>query len=121
MSLPILSGHRLTRSSQPRRLSLTPLIDVVFMLLLFFMLATSFSQWRVLDLIRGETGDMKSLPLSTQSSLLRVYPDRLESAGKQTTVAQFAADISGLADDAVSSTSPDKINSGCTSVFGDSL
>ncbi|GGB96723.1 hypothetical protein GCM10011352_23560 [Marinobacterium zhoushanense] len=34
----------------PARISLTPLIDVVFILLLFFMLSSSFSQWRQLDL-----------------------------------------------------------------------
>lgn len=32
------------------RISLTPLIDVVFILLLFFMLSSSFMQWRQLDL-----------------------------------------------------------------------
>ncbi|SBT16031.1 biopolymer transport protein ExbD [Marinomonas gallaica] len=37
---------------QPRKkqlISLTPLIDVVFILLLFFMLTSSFVAWRVLD------------------------------------------------------------------------
>jgi biopolymer transport protein ExbD len=33
-----------------RRISLTALIDVVFILLLFFMLTTSFSQWRVINI-----------------------------------------------------------------------
>lgn len=37
-------------------ISLTPLIDVVFILLLFFMLTSSFIQWRAVD-----------LPLSTES------------------------------------------------------
>ncbi len=39
---------------RPRRsgvsLSLTPLIDVVFMLLLFFMLSTQFAHWRTMML-----------------------------------------------------------------------
>lgn len=38
--------------SQPKRktaISLTPLIDVVFILLLFFMLTSSFVPWRTLD------------------------------------------------------------------------
>ena len=37
----------------PRRrplISLTPLIDVVFILLIFFMLASSFMEWRAIDL-----------------------------------------------------------------------
>lgn len=41
-------------ASRPRRrrplISLTPLIDVVFILLVFFMLASSFLDWRAIDL-----------------------------------------------------------------------
>ncbi|MDX1606672.1 MAG: biopolymer transporter ExbD, partial [Candidatus Competibacterales bacterium] len=40
---------RVTRSRR-RIISLTPLIDVVFILLFFFMLASSFIQWRSIDL-----------------------------------------------------------------------
>jgi len=36
-------------------ISLTPLIDVVFILLLFFMLATSFTDWREITLATGTT------------------------------------------------------------------
>lgn len=36
-----------------RRVSLTPLIDVVFNLLLFFMLASSLSMWHGIDLATG--------------------------------------------------------------------
>jgi biopolymer transport protein ExbD len=41
-----------TLEYQPRslRISLTSLIDVVFILLLFFMLATTFSQWQQMTL-----------------------------------------------------------------------
>ena len=38
--------------AQPKRknpITLTPLIDVVFILLLFFMLTYSFVPWRVVD------------------------------------------------------------------------
>lgn len=44
---PLLAAER------PRRralISLTPLIDVVFILLVFFMLASSFLDWRAIDL-----------------------------------------------------------------------
>lgn len=40
-------------ASKPRRralISLTPLIDVVFILLVFFMLASSFLDWRAIEL-----------------------------------------------------------------------
>ena len=42
----------------PRRrlISLTPLIDVVFILLVFFMLASSFMEWRLIDLQLGGDG-----------------------------------------------------------------
>lgn len=36
--------------SSPRRISLTPLIDVVFILLMFFMLTSSFIQWQQIEL-----------------------------------------------------------------------
>lgn len=41
---------RLDLAARPRRrtIGLTPLIDVVFILLLFFMLASHFHQWRTL-------------------------------------------------------------------------
>nr|WP_256557863.1 biopolymer transporter ExbD [Marinobacterium sedimentorum] len=35
---------------------MTPLIDVVFILLLFFMLSSTFTQWRQLDLVVPGTG-----------------------------------------------------------------
>lgn len=45
------SAFRITRPPRRRAaISLTPLIDVVFILLVFFMLATSFMEWRTLDL-----------------------------------------------------------------------
>lgn len=37
-------------------LTLTPLIDVVFILLVFFMLASQFAQWRVVELIPAVPG-----------------------------------------------------------------
>jgi biopolymer transport protein ExbD len=41
---------RLAAKQPPRRavVSLTPLIDVVFILLVFFMLASSFVKWRAI-------------------------------------------------------------------------
>ena len=46
-----------------RLIPLTPLIDVVFILLVFFMLASSFSDWRALDLkIAAQGGATSSGP-----------------------------------------------------------
>lgn len=36
-------------SRKPRRISLTALIDVVFILLMFFMLTSTFNQWRSME------------------------------------------------------------------------
>ena len=51
--MPALTSNP-ERLSSPRRkralISLTPLIDVVFILLVFFMLASSFLDWRAIDL-----------------------------------------------------------------------
>ncbi|THK40217.1 hypothetical protein E8Q33_15080, partial [Methylophaga sp. SB9B] len=37
-------------AAKRRLISLTPLIDVVFILLLFFMLSSGFTQWRQMDI-----------------------------------------------------------------------
>ncbi len=52
---------RLNRTDQKRRqaISLTPLIDVVFILLLFFMLSSSFVPWRQINI---------SIPTASSSS-----------------------------------------------------
>lgn len=36
-----------------RRLPLTPLIDVIFILIMFFLLSSSFGVWRPLDILLG--------------------------------------------------------------------
>ena len=46
----------LATPARRRAISLTPLIDVVFILLLFFMLSSTFTQWRQLDLAVPGTG-----------------------------------------------------------------
>ncbi|NQY27452.1 MAG: biopolymer transporter ExbD [Piscirickettsiaceae bacterium] len=57
----------------PRRemISLTPLIDIVFILLLFFMLTSTFSRWQQIDLLAPSISD------DTQTENLRVI--KLES------------------------------------------
>jgi len=62
--------------SQPRPserlISLTPLIDVVFILLIFFMLASSFLDWRTVDLsvssgVGAETSAQRAILVSLRS------------------------------------------------------
>lgn len=42
--------HALVSTRARKKISLTALIDVVFILLMFFMLTSSFSQWQAVDL-----------------------------------------------------------------------
>ena len=48
----MMPSHSLIDSGGSRRglIRLTPLIDIVFILVVFFMLAASFSQWRTIEL-----------------------------------------------------------------------
>ncbi|MGK0476314.1 MAG: biopolymer transport protein ExbD, partial [Oleispira sp.] len=48
------------KPKQRNLISLTPLIDVVFILLVFFMLTSSFVEWKFIDLGIGEAN---ALPL----------------------------------------------------------
>ena len=70
-------------NSPPRRrasISLTPLIDVVFILLVFFMLASSFLDWRAIDLSapgRATTGTSMEGTL-----LIEIRPEGLRLSGE---------------------------------------
>ena len=74
---------RLANSARRRRslISLTPLIDVVFILLVFFMLASSFLDWRAIELDppqRAGNGDAM-----TGAMLVEVRGDGLRLAGQK--------------------------------------
>lgn len=70
-------------TSRPRRrnlISLTPLIDVVFILLVFFMLASSFLQWRAVQLdAPAEAGGAGSME---GAMLVEIRSDGLRMAGE---------------------------------------
>ena len=68
---------------KPRRtlISLTPLIDVVFILLVFFMLVSSFVEWKTLTLAVGEA---EPLPINnSQQSIVLVDFDQRYSLNDQ--------------------------------------
>ena len=50
------AGFDLGPRRRPRRMSLTPMIDVVFLLLIFFMLASRFGMDAVLPIAGGSEG-----------------------------------------------------------------
>ena len=85
--------RRRAEARPPRRrgrrvVSLTPLIDVVFILLVFFMLASSFSDWRTIELdIPSSTRGDASL---TGSMLVDVREDGMRLAGRETDLAGLA-------------------------------
>ena len=67
---------RLSSRSRKRALvGLTPLIDVVFILLVFLMLASSFLDWRAIDLdVPVKTGAVAS---SQDTVLVEIWPEGL--------------------------------------------
>lgn len=67
----------LTRPSRRRRMSLTPMIDVVFLLLVFFMLAARFGVEGTVELSVGGAGQSYEGP----PRLVEVVPDGLRLNG----------------------------------------
>ena len=77
-----LSQHWLANSPRRRRalISLTPLIDVVFILLVFFMLASSFLDWRAIDL---SASGGAAVGMSMEGALLvEIRPEGLRLSGE---------------------------------------
>ena len=61
-------------------ISLTPLIDVVFILLVFFMLASSFLDWRAIELtVPGRAGAGTSME---GVLLIQIRPDGVRLSGE---------------------------------------
>ena len=62
----------MTHMPRTNKISLTPLIDVVFILLLFFMLSSSFSRWFSIDIsapkkVQAETVNINRIRLLNNS------------------------------------------------------
>ncbi|MGH1441744.1 MAG: ExbD/TolR family protein [Cellvibrionaceae bacterium] len=69
------------KPKQRNLISLTPLIDVVFILLVFFMLASSFAKWKFIELGIKES---EALPLElTSQSLITVGFDQQYTLNEQ--------------------------------------
>jgi biopolymer transport protein ExbD len=61
--------------------NLTPLIDVVFILLVFFMLASSFTDWRSIRLTTAEAGGAAA-PGMVGAMLVEVRPEGFRLSGQ---------------------------------------
>lgn len=88
---------RIVRRARPRALiSLTPLIDVVFILLVFFMLASSFADWRAIELMTA--GQAVRAPSPDPAVLVRVQADgSLDLGGERLTAEALPARLAALA------------------------
>ncbi len=71
-----------TRRARRRRLALTPLIDVVFLLLVFFIFAGRFEQYNHLTLEERRSG--VTAPSTTRPILLRLLADGTARLGTAT-------------------------------------
>jgi len=76
-----------------RAISLTPLIDVVFILLLFFMLSSTFTQWRQIDISAPSEAEAD---VKTQRIIKLVSDDGQFTFEKQTFSANDLAAVSRL-------------------------
>ncbi|BAQ70222.1 biopolymer transporter ExbD [Rhodovulum sulfidophilum] len=65
-----------------RRLSLTPLVDVIFLLLLFFMLSSTFTRFAEVDLVAAGQGGAPAAP-DARPLFLQLEPDRLRLNGRE--------------------------------------
>lgn len=88
------SSPLLSKPARKRPLiSLTPLIDVVFILLIFFMLASSFLDWRAIDLdapVQAAGGATSS----EGALLIEIKPDGIRLAAEQVTLNTLAGRVS---------------------------
>ena len=88
------SPQRLASKAARRRalISLTPLIDVVFILLIFFMLASSFLDWRAIEL---NAPAQAAAGTSVEGALLvEVRSDSLRLSGETVSLDALASRIS---------------------------
>lgn len=79
-----------------RRLSLTSLIDVIFLLLLFFMLSSTFTKFAEIEI--ASSGSGSSAPASTEKAVfLSLKPDEVLVNGVATGFAELITAIKAIA------------------------
>ncbi|MEM8848828.1 MAG: biopolymer transporter ExbD [Pseudomonadota bacterium] len=69
------------RDARRRALSLTPLVDVIFLLLLFFMLTSTFSRYGEIEISAAAGGG--SGEALTDAAFLQLGPERILLAGRE--------------------------------------
>lgn len=74
-----------------RRMSMTPLIDVIFLLLLFFMLSSTFSSFAELELTQAQAGPAGAEAAGAPRLFLQLGETRLLLNGAPVTLEDLAA------------------------------
>ncbi|MEM7318094.1 MAG: biopolymer transporter ExbD [Pseudomonadota bacterium] len=72
-----------------RRMSLTPLVDVIFLLLLFFMLSSTFATFGEIELSQAAS-EPGSQTVPIERTFVQIGPERLLSNGSAVTLDQLA-------------------------------
>lgn len=75
-----------------RSMSMTPLIDIIFLLLLFFMLSSTFSRFSEIELSNAVFGGGNSAE-PTERVFVQLGADRVMVNGRPTTLAEIATSI----------------------------
>jgi biopolymer transport protein ExbD len=83
--------------SKKNRISLTPLIDVVFLLLVFFMLASTFWRYSGFDLSGGRTGAVQNTDLSDLVIVRLKGSSSIDVNGKSIAIDQLTNELVSLA------------------------
>lgn len=81
----------------PRRMSLTPMIDVVFLLLIFFMLSSRFGLDAILPVAGGAEGGGSEWQGAPR--LVDIAPDSLSLNGVELPEGQLATELAALMPD----------------------
>ena len=83
-----------SRSRRRRALiSLTPLVDVVLILLVFFMVATSFRDWRAITLDSGVSGGNGASTRMEGALLVEVLPGGVRLSGEPVSLELLATRV----------------------------
>ena len=85
----------LTRPMRLRRMALTPMIDVVCLLLIFFMLAARFGQEGTIEISAGGQGTVYDGP----PRLVEVYPEAVRLNGVPVSADQLITSLAELTKD----------------------
>ena len=87
------------RQRHRRRLSMTSLIDIIFLLLLFFMLSSTFSRFAEVEISAAGAGN-STKSSDTKPSFLQLGQDGLRLNGQEVELTALSETFSDLSPDA---------------------